>query len=620
GYIPAAGDAQSILGMSGTATGTFASTILANNIDIGYNLYSGEAVRTVYVAALGSKFFNNSANNLDWGTAANWTGGLPASTDEARIDTNFAVTHASGTNTIGALTITGGNSLNVSGGSLAVGGNTSLDGTLTVSGTGSTQLNGALSGTGSASVEGGTLAINGATSSLANVSLSGGTLTGTGNLTISNSFAKTGGTIGGTFSGLSITQASGNLAPGALAVNGPVSLTVSAGALALDSISGTSIFGKAAGGNVTLNSGTALAASGTSDALVLAASGNFVNNAGATALSAPNGRWIVYSTNPSADTKGGLAYNFKHYGLAYTGSAYAGAGSGNGFIYSVTPSVTPSLTGTVSKVYDGTTAATLAAANFAVSGALDGDTIVLDNPVAGTYADRHAGSGKSVSATVALTGASNGAATVYGYQLASTTASGAVGEITPRPLLLSAAPDSKVYDATTNSTGTVTAAGLVGEDSFTSAGQAFDSKNAGARTLSVNSGYSVSDGHPVAAGSNYAVTTATASGSITPFGLSVSGVTAKNRVYDASTAAPLDSTAASLVGVFAGDAVALNIGSGSFADKNVATAKPVTVTGTALSGADAGNYSFNTAATATANITPATRPGSVPTSPRPRSR
>ena len=34
----------------------------------------------------------------------------------------------------------------------------------------------------------------------------------------------------------------------------------------------------------------------------------------------------------------------------------------------------------------------------------------------------------------------------------------------------------------------------------------------------------------------------------------------------------------------------------SFADKNVGTAKPVSVSGISISGADAGNYTFNTTA------------------------
>src|SRR5205823_6541655 len=42
--------------------------------------------------------------------------------------------------------------------------------------------------------------------------------------------------------------------------------------------------------------------------------------------------------------------------------------------------------------------------------------------------------------------------------------------------------------------------------------------------------------------------------------------------------------------------------SATFADKNVGTAKPVSVSGILISGTDAANYTFNTAASTTASI------------------
>src|SRR5439155_5795853 len=44
--------------------------------------------------------------------------------------------------------------------------------------------------------------------------------------------------------------------------------------------------------------------------------------------------------------------------------------------------------------------------------------------------------------------------------------------------------------------------------------------------------------------------------------------------------------------------------SATFADKNVGTAKAVSVSGIVISGADAANYTFNATATTTADITP----------------
>ena len=127
------------------------------------------------------------------------------------------------------------------------------------------------------------------------------------------------------------------------------------------------------GGNITVN-GT-ITASGAGDSIVLAAAGNFVNNAGAAALNPGPGRWLVWSTNPASDTRGGLAYAFKQYDATYGVTPVAGVG--NGFLYSVAPSITPSLTGTVTKVYDGTTTATLTPGNYVASGAIDGDSVDL---------------------------------------------------------------------------------------------------------------------------------------------------------------------------------------------------------------------------------------------------
>jgi hypothetical protein len=136
---------------------------------------------------------------------------------------------------------------------------------------------------------------------------------------------------------------------------------------------------------------------------------------------------------------------------------------------------------------------------------------------------------------------------------------------------------------------------LVSGDSVTGLSQSFDIKNAGSRTLSVNSGYSVSDGN---GGANYTVTTATALGSITPATLNVSA-TGVAKVYDGQTTATVNLGDNRV----AGDVLTLGYGAAAYNDKNVGVAKPVSVTGIAIGGSDAGNYTFNTTASASADIT-----------------
>ena len=93
---------------------------------------------------------------------------------------------------------------------------------------------------------------------------------------------------------------------------------------------------------------------------------------------------------------------------------------------------------------------------------------------------------------------------------------------------------------------------------------------------------------------NYVAATASASstGSITPKPINISGLTATNRVYNASTDAGVTGSAG-LNGILAGDTVTL---SGSpvvaFTTKTVGTAKPVTVSGYTLGGASATNYTI----------------------------
>jgi hypothetical protein len=91
--------------------------------------------------------------------------------------------------------------------------------------------------------------------------------------------------------------------------------------------------------------------------------------------------------------------------------------------------------------------------------------------------------------------------------------------------------------------------------------------------------------------------------------LTVTGITASNRVYNATTNADLNFTAAALVGVVVvapAEDVALNTNgaSGYFASAGTNNAKTVTISGLTLTGADAPNYTL-TQPTTTANITPA---------------
>jgi hypothetical protein len=93
---------------------------------------------------------------------------------------------------------------------------------------------------------------------------------------------------------------------------------------------------------------------------------------------------------------------------------------------------------------------------------------------------------------------------------------------------------------------------------------------------------------------------------VNPLGLTVSGLTISNKVYNRTTAAALNTNGYALNTVIGGDAVTLatNGYTATFASSNVANGISVTVTGLSLSGAQAGNYTLTQPTGLTANITP----------------
>src|SRR5205823_43334 len=73
-----------------------------------------------------------------------------------------------------------------------------------------------------------------------------------------------------------------------------------------------------------------------------------------------------------------------------------------------------------------------------------------------------------------------------------------------------------------------------------------------------------------------------------------------NKTYDGTTAATVTLADNRL----SGDQLSDSYTSANFADKNVGTAKPVSVVGISITGADGGNYALqNTTASTAANIT-----------------
>ncbi|HSW93044.1 MAG TPA: filamentous hemagglutinin N-terminal domain-containing protein [Gammaproteobacteria bacterium] len=197
----------------------------------------------------------------------------------------------------------------------------------------------------------------------------------------------------------------------------------------------------AAGGNLTSSAGSIFLMSGSAMTLnstitanaagdsIVVVGQTFRNNKGTSVFNPGIGNYLVWSGDPANDNRGGLTYNFKQYNATYGSTPVAG--TGNGFLYTTAPVITASLTGSTTKVYDGNTNATLTNSNYIFSGEIDGDTVTLNEPLNGNYSSPNVGTNIPVTVSgITILSATNGSATVYGYQV-TPTASGNIGIITP---------------------------------------------------------------------------------------------------------------------------------------------------------------------------------------------
>jgi hypothetical protein len=297
------------------------------------------------------------------------------------------------------------------------------------------------------------------------------------------------------------------------------------------------------------------------------------------------------------------------------------------------------VTAVATRVYDGTTVAgltgTAAFLSTEAAGAgttSDGkpysvDTISVGGTAAGAFADRNVGTAKAITVS---------GITVAGADAANYTATQPAGlsaDVTAKALTIAglSAVASRTYDGTT-------VAGLTGTAAFLSteaagAGTTVDGKPYSVDTISVigtaagafaNRNVGTAKAVTVSglgvggtdSGNYTAVQPTGLTGNITAKALTIAGLTASDKIYDATTTATLAGTAAFLSSESAGTGTTvdgkpysvdtISVGgtaAGTFADKNVATGKAVTVTGLTVAGTDAGNYTATQPTGLTAAIT-----------------
>lgn len=223
-----------------------------------------------------------------------------------------------------SLSLTAGNQITTA----SAGNITTNGGNITLAGMNGIVLNHAIGLT----TNGGNLTLSNNTTLGANQSWNAGsgTMTFTGTVNGAYNLTATAGTF-------SLAQALGGTTP-----LSAVSLT-STNSLTLPSITASAILARTTGAtaDLTISTGKVLTASGSGTPLTLVSARNIINSADSGALSAPSGRWLVYSTNPGSDTLGGLSANFRLGSCSYGGSCPTIPGSGNGFLYSDSVSFTP---------------------------------------------------------------------------------------------------------------------------------------------------------------------------------------------------------------------------------------------------------------------------------------
>ena len=157
---------------------------------------------------------------------------------------------------------------------------------------------------------------------------------------------------------------------------------------------------------------------------------------------------------------------------------------------------------------------------------------------------------------------------------------------------------NKPYDGNTSATIlTHSLTGVVGTDDVTLTGgtATFSDKNAANGKTVTGTGFTLSG---TAAGNYTLGSVATTTANITARALTVTA-TGVSRAYDGTTAATVTLSDDRV----AGDVMTTAYTTATFADKHVGTGKTISVTGITLTGTEAGNYTVNTTASATANIT-----------------
>ena len=248
--------------------------------------------------------------------------------------------------------------------------------------------------------------------------------------------------------------------------------------------------------------------------------------------------------------------------------------------------LTVAVSGNPTKVYDGTTNASLVKSDYTIGNVVDGESVSISK-TAGTYNSKNVGTSPDRTVTVALTDtdyvAGNAGTELSNYTLPST-ATGA-GTITVRTLTFSNfVADNKMYDGTTAATNTGFSDNRVTNDLLTFTYDASFADKHAANGKNVNfSNISISGGVDQ---NNYtlAATSGTATANISKRTINVTAQT-DSKVYDGNTT----STVLPVVNALQSDDALTFAGIQTFDNKNFGTGKVLTPSATVIDDDNSGN-------------------------------
>ena len=238
------------------------------------------------------------------------------------------------------------------------------------------------------------------------------------------------------------------------------------------------------------------------------------------------------------------------------------------------------------KVYDGTTTAATNTSTLVINGLVGADVIGV-NPTA-VFDTKNVGIGKTVNLTYTYTGSEAPRYTISAQ--ASTTANINKKSI----LLIPTASQSKTYGTSDTTLSYTLSPSTLPNSSVISLSGSLS------RTLGENVGtYTVTIG--TVSNTNYNVTLSPETFEITKKTITVSGITASDKGYDANTTASIDLAGITFAGIETGDNITATV-TGTFDTKDIGVGKTVNLTAT-YSSTTLGNYTIVDQSTTTASIT-----------------